>query len=209
MEPATGNSMVISIDQKTISPHEQSNDKLTRSSAKKGKRARNIFKVALFMMRGRSKSKLVVSEESKSVWRRILGSMRPLHLQNDQSPPHDNNTNMPQSKPTITSSRFANGVVDSGDDAFDSASEFTNSPSPCSSCYASAVGLDELVQEENEKEGVEEMNSDDGNSDGEGDEMIDAKAEEFIAHFYHQMRLERFDDVDRHYQEISMRSLGL
>ncbi|KAK7356353.1 hypothetical protein VNO80_15623 [Phaseolus coccineus] len=223
MELNAENSIIISNEQKAIIPLEQPNYKITHSSRNKARGSKNIFKVALFMMRGRSrKSKILVDDESKSVWRKIVASMRPLHLQGDQSPRHHNNENIPQSKTIITSTPFAN--VDHGDDAFDSASEY--SPSPCSSRYASAVGLNEMVQEaENEKDGVKEKNNDDVNSDeedglkerntngdnndGEGDEMIDAKAEEFIAEFYHQMRLQRFDVVDSHYQEISMRSLGL
>jgi len=202
MEPNAENSMIISNTQKAITPYEEPTNKTSLSSRKKGKGGKNFFKVALFMMRGRSrKSKILVDDESRSVWRKIVGSMRPLHLQSNQSPRHDNNEKM------ITSTPFANGV-DPGDDAFDSASEMTTSPS--SSRYASAVGLNEMVQEaENEEDGVKEKNSNGDHHDGEGDEMIDAKAEEFIAQFYHQMKLQRFNVVDRHYQEISMRSLGL
>ncbi|KAK7392265.1 hypothetical protein VNO78_20697 [Psophocarpus tetragonolobus] len=190
------------VDQKAIISHGETNRKNTTcSSQKKGKGSKNIFKVALFMMRGRSrKSKMlpVDEEESKSIWKTLVGSMRPLHLQSTQSPPrhHNNNNNISlQPKIMITS------ASENSDDAFESASDFTHSPSPSFSRYASAVGLNEMVQEDdNDKE--EDFAK-------EGDEMIDAKAEEFIAQFYHQMRLQRFDAVDRHYQEISMRSLGL
>ncbi|TKY52478.1 hypothetical protein E2542_SST24000 [Spatholobus suberectus] len=208
MEQKAENSMIISISQKAIIPHEADN-KTTPSSLKKGKGSKNFFKVALFMMRGGSrKSKvLAADDESKSTWRKLLGSMRPLHLQSNESPLHNNNNNnnIPQSKMMITSAPSENG-----DDGFESASEFTYSPSPASSRYASAVGLNEMVQEEeNENENEKEEEVVKENNDGYGDEMIDAKAEEFIAQFYHQMRLQRLDVMDRRYQEISMRSLGL
>lgn len=201
MEAKAENSMIVSIDQKAIiTPHEEPNNNITRSSLKKGKRQKNFFKVALFMMRGRSrKSKmLAVDDESKSIWRKLVGSMRPLHLQSNHDDDNNNNVNPHQSKMMKTTS----APSENGDDSFDSATEFGNSSSPASSRYASAVGLNEMVQEEEENEKI-------NNNDGEGDEMIDAKAEEFIAQFYHQMRLQSLDVTDDHYQEISMRSLGL
>jgi hypothetical protein len=76
--------------------------------------------------------------------------------------------------------------------------------STTNSLYASAVGLNEMVEEEKEEEIV---NKDD--IVGDGDDMIDAKAEEFIAQFYQDMRLQRMDIVDHRYNEISMRSLGI
>ncbi|XP_027935809.1 uncharacterized protein LOC114190930 [Vigna unguiculata] len=230
MELNPENSVIISNDQKAITAHESPKKTDTHSSSKKTKRSKNIFKVALFMMRsGRSrKPKIIVDEESKSVWTKIVGSIRPLHMPTDKSTPHDDNSeSTPQSKTTISSTPFAN-CIDHGDDAFDSASAFTRSSSRCSSRYASAVGLNEMVQEaENEKdgekennnnndddnkgeeEGVKEKNINGDSNDAEGDEMIDAKAEEFIAQFYYQMRLQHLDVVDSDYQEISMRSLGL
>nr|KYP47555.1 hypothetical protein KK1_030750 [Cajanus cajan] len=102
--------------------------------------------------------------------------MRPLHLQSTRSP-----------RATPVQSPSA-------------AAEEPYSPSPPSSRYASAEGLNELVKSEEEKESREE--------DGDGDEMIDSKAEEFIAQFYQQMRLQRFDSMDRDYIERSNRSLG-
>ncbi|XP_047149730.1 signal transducer and activator of transcription B-like [Vigna umbellata] len=229
MELNPENSVIISNAQKAIIPHEEPKKINTFSSRKKAKGFKNFFKVALFMMRsGRSrKSKIIMDQESKNVWRNIVGSMRPLHMQTDQSTLQDNSKNIPQSQIMITSTPFAN-CVDPGDDAFDSTSVYTCSSSRCSSRYASAVGLNEMVQEaENEKdgvkendnnnnnnnkgeeEGVKEKNNNGDSNDVEGDEMIDAKAEEFIAQFYLQMRLQDLNVVDSRYQEISMRSLGL
>ncbi|CAL0320861.1 unnamed protein product [Lupinus luteus] len=180
-------------------------------SLKKKKHGTNIFKVALFMMRGgHKKSKLLLKDDgSRSIWRKLVGSMRPLHLQNNQSP-----IQTPKAR-TIITLPYENNTSDldihqSEVDGFDSASEFANSPSPASSRYASAVGLNEMVQdEENHKEDKEEEENVMEEDDGNGDEMIDAKAEEFIAQFYRDMKLQSLDIVDRRFMEISMRSLGL
>ncbi|RDX81868.1 hypothetical protein CR513_37404, partial [Mucuna pruriens] len=246
MEQKNETSVIISIDQKAIAPH-QPNEKTL--SARKG--SKNIFKMALLMMRGRRsrKSKVfVMDDKSKSIWRKIVGSIRPLHLQSDHSPsPHHNNNDnniipiIPQSKPMITAPPSENST-DHSDEGFESASEFTCSPP--SSRYASAVGLSEMMLEEEnknvkEEEAVKENSDDkdknnddendekknvkeedvvkdknddknkDNDNDGDWDEMIDAKAEEFIAQFYRQIRLQSLNVMDFDYQEISMRDARL
>jgi hypothetical protein len=85
--------------------------------------------------------------------------------------------------------------------------------SVANSPYASAIGLNELVSSDEENERQEEIEEEEEEEEevavrGNGDETIDAKAEEFIAQFYQQMRLQRLNNVDRHYQERSERSLG-
>ncbi|KAF1878352.1 hypothetical protein Lal_00047019 [Lupinus albus] len=196
----------ISINPNTIVAHpsyhcDQEPEPSVVEKKKKTHGSKNIFKVALFMMRGHHrKSKLLhVDDGSRSIWRNVVGSMRPLHLQNNNFP-----IQIPKSKSnTITTLPYENQNTSdhhSDVDGFDSASDFANSPSPMSSRYASAVGLNEMVQDE-ENVMVEE--------DGNGDEMIDAKAEEFIARFYREMKLQSLDITDPHYNEISMRSLGL
>jgi hypothetical protein len=62
-----------------------------------------------------------------------------------------------------------------------------------------------MVEEEKEEEIVNKDNI----IGDDGDDMIDAKAEEFIAQFYQDMRFQRMDIVDQRYNEISMRSLGI
>jgi hypothetical protein len=177
------------------------------------KRSKNFLKVALLMMRGHSrkstKTVFPVDDESKSIWRKIVGSMRPMHLQSDQSPPQIINGENNLKKVIIE--KNINVDIQS-EDGFDygSVSSLPLSPdssqyaSATNSLYASAVGLNEMVEEEKEEEIV---NKDD--IVGDGDDMIDAKAEEFIAQFYQDMRLQRMDIVDHRYNEISMRSLGI
>ncbi|CAL0319761.1 unnamed protein product [Lupinus luteus] len=78
--------------------------------------------------------------------------------------------------------------------------------------YASTVGLNELVESDEENDNPEVIMEDDEeceeNGNGNGDEMIDTKADEFIAEFYKQMRLQHFHVVGHHYKERSRRSLG-
>lgn len=180
-------------DQTTPPSHDLEPNKPIQPCLNERHGSKNIFKVALLKVRGRSqKSKvLLIDDESRSTWRKLLGSMRPLHLQNSQSSPKS-----PEIPHTMKS------PSEHGKDGFDS---LPNSPiSPYLSCsrYASAIGLNEMVQEE-EEEIVEKGDHSDG------DDMIDAKAEEFIAEFYLQMKLQKFKVTDRRYREISRRSLGL
>ncbi|KAK7379031.1 hypothetical protein VNO80_04483 [Phaseolus coccineus] len=164
-----------------------------------------FLRVALLVMRGRSqKPKAIhqvgqIDDGSKSRWRKILGSMRPLHLQSNQSPRFVSDSDTifysPKSPATDCGGNVSNFVA-----------EEPYSPSPPSSRYASAVGLNELVQsdEENEKQEVI-MEEGEEHVDGDGDEMIDSKAEDFITQFYQEMRLQRMDTVDRLYVERNQR----
>ncbi|KAJ1412579.1 hypothetical protein SESBI_20307 [Sesbania bispinosa] len=173
----------------------------------------HVLRVALFMMRSRSRksSVLPIDDGSKSVWRKLVGSMRPLHLQSNQSPPSisisktDNDVHLAPPSPSEYKTDCGSDVTE----------EEPYSPSPASSRYASAVGLNELVQSDEENEMkqeviVEEENESEERCDNvDGDEMIDAKAEEFIAQFYKEMTLQRMNSADRCYHERSQRSLGL
>ncbi|ERN06614.1 hypothetical protein AMTRI_Chr01g135260 [Amborella trichopoda] len=69
------------------------------------------------------------------------------------------------------------------------------------SCYASVENLVELDKNGGEgKEGSEEIRE-------ESFDSIDEKAEEFIAQFYEQMKLQRLDSMNRYFQMIQ-RSIG-
>ncbi|CAL5208861.1 unnamed protein product [Lathyrus oleraceus] len=167
-------------------------------------RPKNIFKVALFMMRGNSRksSKAIVpvDDESKGIWRNLIGSMRPMHLQSHQSPPQilNGQNNLKNINVIDETANDHQGEEDG---------VVLASESPPSSRYASAVGLNEMVEEEEKEEEI--VIKDFQNYGDDGDNMIDAKADEFIAQFYHEMKLQRMDVVDHRYNELSMRSLGL
>lgn len=73
---------------------------------------------------------------------------------------------------------------------------FSSSSGDSMSRYASAQNLQEL-----DREGG---GGNDDDCDYGGDEMIDAKAEVFIAQFYEQMRLQRLDSINRYNQMMKM-----
>lgn len=136
---------------------------------KKKSGAFGIFKAALYILRKKPDEKEAAkkkSAESDGNWKKIVGSMRPLHVQETPQSP------MYQMSPAS--------------DDFPSPA----SPAPSSSCgtmsqYASALNLRDLDNCDDEEEDPDEV------FDAiTGDEMIDAKAEEFIAQFYKQIQLQ-------------------
>ncbi|OIW13422.1 hypothetical protein TanjilG_33071 [Lupinus angustifolius] len=232
---------IINIPNATTNPPHNQDEPKPILHRKRKHSPMHAIRAALFMMRGHKKSKvLMIDDESKSVWRKLVGSMRPLHLQSNQSPRHPK-SNVQLIQTTLSSPTPSN--EDEGDQAVTPTSNVSveepdspYSPSPPSSRYASAVGLNELVSgdddnekhnryasaiglnefvqndedNENQEEIAEEECKENGYGDGDndGDHMIDAKADEFIAQFYKQIRLQLFDVEDRHYKERSHRSLG-
>ncbi|AES82167.1 hypothetical protein MtrunA17_Chr7g0269821 [Medicago truncatula] len=264
MEPNLENSNITipNLPQEDVEPKPK--PVLTR---KRNNGAMDVIRLALFMLRGRSKKKSVipVDDKSTSIWRKIVGSIRPLHLQSNQSPPLFSQSNSQKfDQPVILLPSSPPQSIGGGSVLTDFPAEEPFSPSPMSpanSCYASAIGLNELVQsDENSRYaasaiglnelvqsdediryasaiGLNELvqsdedsryasaiglnklvQSDEENDRNDliieecnenGDDKIDDKADEFIAQFYQQMRLQRLNNVDRRYQERSQRSLGL
>lgn len=157
---------------------------------KKNRGAMHILKVALYMLRrksGKSKTSIHVDVASKGPWKKVLGSIRPLHIQSNQSPPkYDIEAPAP--------------VIEQFEEVF-TPNEASPSTTPCSSVdgmsqYSSALNLQELdvcTEEENEEEDNVYMHYD----EDVGDEMIDAKAEEFISNFYEQMKIQQRDYMSR------------
>ncbi|KAH0641214.1 hypothetical protein KY285_037800 [Solanum tuberosum] len=117
-------------------------------------------------------------------WKKLVGSMRPLHLQDNQSPPspHD-----PQPPPPVKSTSLPVEFSEHFSSLY--------SPTPSTSSigtmsqYASANNLQDLYNDDDEEE--EEEDPDQVFDAIGGDDMIDAKAENFIAQFYEQMRLQK------------------
>ncbi|XP_023004875.1 uncharacterized protein LOC111498054 [Cucurbita maxima] len=149
-----------------------------------------IFKVALLMLRRRSnKSKATVDTGSdKSVWRQLVGSMRPLHVQGNESPP---TISLPPLKPKKNLEELPTtcSLSPSSPSSLLSFTRTSRSSSFGTSKYASAINLQELEgrnDDDNDKNVIEDDNG--------GDEMIDAKAEEFITQFYEQMRRQHHND---------------
>lgn len=169
----------------------------------------------MFMLRRGSnkKSKSVHLEvASKGIWKKVVGAMRPLHqIPNQNSPPPS--IDLPAGTPTNPK----------GIDSFhsfhdelappmspmspqvhpDTPSSSSSSSVDSMSRYASAQNLQELDRSE-ESNGCDIVIEDDADYFYGGDALIDAKADEFIAQFYEQMRLQQLDLLNR-YNERKMK----
>ncbi|KAM7495817.1 hypothetical protein LguiA_020231 [Lonicera macranthoides] len=152
---------------------------------KKKKSAFRILKAAMLMLRTRPtqklKPKLPIEIDKNENWKKIVGSMRPLHLQ-DQPP---------LSPPPLPPRAGVVGAALPSIRSFDNFEDVYSLPSPAHSTvsgstsqYASANNLQELDKSEDNE--VRDAMFD----DKAGDAMIDAKADEFISQFYEQMRLQ-------------------
>ncbi|BFG43472.1 hypothetical protein CerSpe_297460 [Prunus speciosa] len=147
--------------------------------------AMHILQLALFMLRRRHRSdgkskptsfeaqaQAVVS--TKGTWKRLVGSIRPLHLQTTSNPTPPSSVHTSERYEDVLPPPMSPARTD------DLASE-----DGMSSRYASAVNLQELDRTDEDNDNAAIVNAN-----------IDAKAEEFIAQFYQQMRLQRLDRVD-------------
>ncbi|KAL6505059.1 hypothetical protein OROGR_024876 [Orobanche gracilis] len=161
---------------------------------KKKSGAFGIFKVALFMMRKRRGDKLggkpVLAKQDSTPanntnnanWTKLVGSVRPLHLQEtSQSPP-----------PQIAAAAISGEIREMIPPASPSAA---STSSGTMSKYASAASLLDLDNSSDE----EEEDPDEVFDALTGDEMIDAKAEKFIAQFYKQIQLQKTARTHRHH----------
>lgn len=179
-----------------IVPHEPSlhpknkKDKASRSGKKRG--PMQLVRVALFMLRrGHQKKKPPLHVEAAAATTgtltKLVGSMRPLHLHDNDD--DENNNNADGGKPQLPALTYASSPSPAKAASFEHFEDVFPPPSPSdgdasSSRFASAQNLQELDEDgdEDEEEGGEVV--------GEGDEMIDAKADEFIAQFYRQLGLQ-------------------
>ncbi|XP_011659385.1 uncharacterized protein LOC105436176 [Cucumis sativus] len=164
----------------------------TKTTSRNG--AVKIFKVALFMIRRRHSKKPKASVDmgaDKGLWRRLLGSIRPLHIHGNEPPPTAaRDMSLPPSKPKED---FEEALMPlpshSTSPSSSSLSRTSRSSSFGTSQYASASSLQEFDDNTDGDDDENEIHEDNG-----GDEMIDAKAEEFIAQFYEQMRRQRYNN---------------
>ncbi|WCJ22289.1 hypothetical protein M5689_004384 [Euphorbia peplus] len=155
------------------------------NNPKKKKRGpMNLIKVALYMLKNnKSKKKNNIADgNSTSFWKHFVGTVRPLHSQNHQSPPH-------QLTVAPTSPEHLEVFTPPMSPAPPSVSSVGNM-----SQYASAVNLHELDHDCDQMDGIQEDQNHDGdhgfNADKDEDDAIDAKAEEFIAQFYQQIKVQ-------------------
>ncbi|KAL6179634.1 hypothetical protein ACLB2K_051147 [Fragaria x ananassa] len=170
----------------------------TIEAAKKKRGGNQILQAAMFLLRRRPSKKNLKAPSvervaSKNAWKRLVGSMRPLHLQDNPSSPRSPPVFEIAAPSTPTGSEAGYEDVLPPPMSPAHATDFmprSSSEDSMQSRYASAVNLQELDRSE----------QDDDKSKGKGadvyggeDEQIDAKAEEFIAQFYHQMNLQPLD----------------
>ncbi|XVF72704.1 hypothetical protein PTKIN_Ptkin12aG0141700 [Pterospermum kingtungense] len=167
-----------------------------KTSKKRKRSAMDVLRLALYMLgwkSSKSKSKSIeVNAVSSFSWRGLLCSMRPMHLQSDESP-----RSHIQTIPAIMSEPEPIPVGDQQKEEPItpplSPKEYVSAHSPnfSISSYGSESDLSHYASPSNQEIHVSEDDyeyDDDG-----GDEMIDAKAEEFIAYFYEQMRLQNLN----------------
>ncbi|KAI4349715.1 hypothetical protein L6164_010275 [Bauhinia variegata] len=155
-----------------VDPHTQKNGR-----HKKRRSVIHFLKVALFMIRRHSvKQKTLGAEQgSGSLWRTLVASVRPLHLQSNDSPPRTLESKLSENRNGASSSAFDSPVDGGGYESQSPSSE-------PESRYSSALDLIQLVHQNDEEE--ISINDDE-------DVTIDAKAEEFITQFYEEMRRQR------------------
>ncbi|XP_068339740.1 uncharacterized protein [Pyrus communis] len=182
---------------------------------KKRRGAIQILQVAAFMLRRRRSSDKFKSKSipasfeaeavasSKSTWKRLVGSIRPLHLQSGSSNPSTPSASSTRSTHERSSSieRYEDVLLPPMSPA---RTDDLSSEDGMTSRYASAVSLQELDRtEDHDTNAIAACPG-----AATHDQNIDAKAEEFIAQFYQQMRLQRLDSIDRRYNDMKNRSIG-
>ncbi|XWS31789.1 hypothetical protein CRYUN_Cryun23aG0106300 [Craigia yunnanensis] len=170
---------------------------------KKRKRsaAMHLLEVVLYMLhlKSRKSKSIQVNEVSNFSWKGVLGSLRPMHLQSNQSPPPP----PIEAKPAIMLEPESIPVGEQTEEAITPPLSpmvyvLAQSPAFSISSYGSVDNLSQYESPSDQEIHVikpcEEITEEEYWYDDEaGDEMIDAKAEEFIAHFYQQMRLQKLN----------------
>ncbi|XP_017977293.1 PREDICTED: uncharacterized protein LOC18613659 [Theobroma cacao] len=174
---------------------------------KKRKRASAIrlLKVTLYALglrSSKSKSKSIqVNLLSKFSWKGLVGSMRPMHLQSNQSPPPAIEAE-PAMMPEAESIPLGKYVGEEISSPLSPMRDSSPSPVFSMSSYGSVSDMSQYESPLNLSDlqhvikSCEEITQEPEfwYGDDDGDEMIDAKAEEFIAQFYEQMRRQNLNE---------------
>ncbi|KAK6286059.1 hypothetical protein POUND7_012238 [Theobroma cacao] len=174
---------------------------------KKRKRpsAIRLLKVTLYALglrSSKSKSKSIqVNLLSKFSWKGLVGSMRPMHLQSNQSPPPAIEAE-PAMMPEAESIPLGKYVGEEISSPLSPMRDSSPSPVFSMSSYGSVSDMSQyesplnLPDLQHVIKSCEEITQEPEfwYGDDDGDEMIDAKAEEFIAQFYEQMRRQNLNE---------------
>ncbi|OMO63933.1 hypothetical protein CCACVL1_22162 [Corchorus capsularis] len=205
----------ISMDKKTAPESDHQNQNGLPPAMHKKKKSANLFKAGLSLLR--SKSRKSSKSQSKSSnhqadhdhhhvgskfsWKGLVVSMRPMHLQGHRS--HIPTlaieakpaTSLPENKQTTLGQYHEEARANTAPFC----PNVKESPSTISmSSYGSASDMGQYesplsVLPDQIKSGHTTFWYGDDEEDDSGDEMIDAKAEQFIAQFYQQMRLQNMN----------------
>ena len=176
----------------TVSNNGGYQDGVDPKPPKKKRSPMHILRVANYMLSLKSGKSKTAHTDVVSKWKKLLSSMRPLHINSSRSTQRSITDAVPMA--TLTSKEVYAPSAASED--VEQLEVFTPpwSPGPKSTAgsssgqtsqYASAQNLQELDDQRDEDD-----EDDSYYDDKYGDEMIDMKAEEFIAKFYDQMKFQ-------------------
>ncbi|XP_010429273.1 PREDICTED: uncharacterized protein LOC104713777 [Camelina sativa] len=165
---------------------------------KKRSRGLHVIGVVLYMLRRRRRRS---KPFNNGFWGRFADSFRQLRNDDIKTLPSSNITITP---PSSSPAAMEEVAASSDDQVSEMVEVFTATSSSCSSGiagYGSAKSLRDM--DCLDEDDYDDDDDDYGNDDG-GDEMIDAKAEEFIVRFYEQMRLQNQAYTERYKAKSEM-----
>lgn len=180
----------------TVTDNGGHRDGVDPKPTKKKRSPMHILRVANYMLSLKSGKSKTAHTDAVSKWKKLLSSMRPLHINSNQSAQRSIGDRAPMapltSKEVVEQSKvYAPSAASEDVEQFElftppwsPAPKSTGSSSGQTSRYASAQNLQELDDQSDEDD------EDSYYDDKFGDEKIDMKAEEFIAKFYGQMKLQ-------------------
>lgn len=183
----------------TVTDNGGRRDGIDPKPTKKKRSPMHILRVANYMLSLKSEKSKTAPTDAVSKWKKLLSSMRPLHINSNQSAQRSIGDRVLMAPLTISKE-----VVEQSKDVYapSAASEdveqfelFTPpwSPAPKSTGSISSGQTSQYASAQNLQELDDQSDGDDEDSyydDKFGDEKIDMKAEEFIAKFYGQMKLQ-------------------
>lgn len=186
---------IIVVDSDSTEKPIPENNKTTADNAgarkKGGAGAAHLLKAASFILRRSKKPKPSQVDVASN----------PLHVDSNNSSPRPSieAVRSPSLSPPMVEHDFEEVCLSPMSQAGESSSSCSEAST---SRFASAVNLQELERKEL-------VDGDAAYEECGGDEMnIDAKAEQFIAQFYEQIRLQRVESFNRRYHEMIERSIG-
>ncbi|KAK6788446.1 hypothetical protein RDI58_016971 [Solanum bulbocastanum] len=167
-----------------------------------------FFKAAMFLLRHRTKGKQKAAQviTQQGDWKKLVGSMRLFHLQDNNNNNNNNNNTLYCATSPSAARQYASADDLKSLDQLDSMSQYASAndlksldalasasasaSSGTMSQYASANNLQDLDEQEEEEDDPDKVFDAIG-----ADDMIDAKAELFILQFYQQMRRQNVDSI--------------